>query len=66
MNYVRNEFMKYLFDEIKAKSFSSDSLIWREVELFSETTEFEKSFKQWFRLRKKPGLTKKGPKHIFS
>jgi regulator of sigma D len=52
MDYTINQFKKYLVDEIKSKSFSSYPEIYKKVDCFSKTREFNHVYEKWLQVRK--------------
>jgi len=67
MDNLQNEFIKYLVDEIKRKSFANYHDIYEQVIEFAKAPRFEEAFKKWLeiRIRNKPQRRAAGPKHIF-
>lgn len=66
MDTLKNDFKKYLIDEIRRQSFASYFDAYREAQEFSLTKDFINSFNQWSKIRKTKFTNKKGPSHIFS
>lgn len=66
MNYLRQDFKKYLIDYIKRNSRASYREILNEVNAFEKTDAFNDAYKKWLTLNSKPELRRKGPEHILA
>jgi hypothetical protein len=60
----KQDFINFLIDEGKRKSFASHEHIVKEVVYFSDTKAFDDALKKWVKVKKVKPTTTNGPQHI--